>query len=92
MMNQQKQIESAKRIAAILRQRGSRLADAVMEGLDVRHLPRHIREKIVDELGEEFSARGLKNDHEPNAYDLEIEALTDACGLAWDDIKEPKKP
>jgi hypothetical protein len=91
MMNQQKQIESTKHIAAILRQRGSRLADAVMEGLDVRNLPRHIREKVVDELGEEFSAKGLKNDHEPNAYGLEIEALTVACGLTWDDIEEPKK-
>jgi hypothetical protein len=75
-----------------LRQRGSRLADAVMEGLDVCNLPRHIREKIVDELGEEFSAKGLKDDHEPNASGLEIEVLTDACSLTWDDIEEPKKP
>jgi hypothetical protein len=92
MMNQQSQIEATKRIAAILRQRGSLLADAIMQGLDVRNLPRHIREKIVDELGEEFSAKGVKSDSEPNAYGVEIEALTDACGLAWDDIQQPKKP
>ena len=91
-MNQQSQIEATKRIAAILRQRGSLLADAIMQGLDVRNLPRHIREKIVDELGEEFSAKGVKSDSEPNAYGVEIEALTDACGLAWDDIQQPKKP
>jgi hypothetical protein len=45
-------------------------------------VPRHVREKIVDELGEEFSAKGLKPDSEPNAYGLELEALTDTCGLA----------
>jgi hypothetical protein len=32
----------------------------------------------------EYSARELKPDREPHACDLEIEALTDACGLAWD--------
>jgi hypothetical protein len=40
-------------------------------------------------LGEEFSAKGLKPDSEPNAYGLEIEALTDACGLAWDNLHDP---
>ena len=60
----------------------------VVDGLDVRELPRHVREKIVDELGEEFSARDFKPDSEPNAYGLEIEALTDACGLAWDDLHD----
>ncbi len=59
-MNQQKQIEATRRIAAMLRQRGSRLADVVMEELDVRNLPRHIREKIVDELSEDFPRRGSK--------------------------------
>jgi signal transduction histidine kinase len=55
---------------------------------DVRKLSRHLREKIVDELGEEFSAKGLKSDSEPNTYSLEIETLTDACGLAWDDVED----
>jgi hypothetical protein len=27
--------------------------------------------------------------HELNAYGLRIEALTDACGLAWDDLHDP---
>jgi hypothetical protein len=61
----------------------------VVDGIEVRELPRHVREKIVDELGEEFSAKGLKPDSEPNAYGLEIEALTDACSLAWDDLHNP---
>jgi hypothetical protein len=89
MMARQEPIEATQRIAAILRERGSPLAEVVVNGLDVRELPRHLREKIVDELGEEFSAKGLKPDSEPNAYGLELEALTDTCGLAWDSLPDP---
>jgi hypothetical protein len=89
MMAKQRQMKATQRIAAILRERGSPLAEVVVDGIEVRELPRHIREKIVDELGEEFSAKGLRPDREPNAYGLEIEALTDACGLAWDDLHDP---
>jgi hypothetical protein len=89
MMAKQEQLKATQRIAAILRERGSPLAEVIVDGLDVRELPRHVREQIVDELGEECSARGLKPDSEPNAYGLEIEALTDACGLAWDDLHDP---
>jgi hypothetical protein len=89
MMGKQKLMKATQRIAAILRERGSPLAEVVVDGLDMRELPRHVREKIVDELGEEFSARGLKPDSEPNAYGLELEALTDACGLAWDNLHDP---
>ena len=85
----QKRREATRRIATILRQQGSPLAVVVGEVGDVRELPRHIREKIVDALGEEFANKGLEKDSEPNAYGLEIEALTDACGLAWDDHEEP---
>jgi hypothetical protein len=67
-MSKQNPIEASQRIAAILRQRASPLAEVIIDGMDVRELPRHIREKIVDELGEEFSAKGLKPDSEPNAY------------------------
>ena len=88
-MSKQNPIEATQRIAAILRQRASPLAEVIGDGLDVRELPRHVREKIVDELAEEFSAKGLQPDSEPNAYGLEIEALTDACGLAWDDLLGP---
>jgi hypothetical protein len=88
-MSKHNQIEATQRIAAILRQRGSPLAEVVVDGLDAQELPRHLREKIVDELGEEFSATGLKQNSEPNAYGLEIAALTDACGLAWDDRHDP---
>ena len=88
-MAKHKQKKATQRIAAILRERGSSLADVVVDGLDVRELPRHVREQIVDELGEEFSAKGLTPDSEPNAYGLEIEALTDACGLAGDDLHDP---
>jgi hypothetical protein len=63
-------IEATRRIAAVLRQRGSPLAKAVEDVSDVRKLSRHLREKIIDELGEEFSARGLKSDGEPNPYGL----------------------
>jgi hypothetical protein len=88
-MAKQSQMKATQRIAAILRERSSPLAKVVVDGIEVRELPRHVREKIVDELGEEFSAKGLKPDSEPNAYGLEIEALTDACGLAWDDRHDP---
>ena len=88
-MAKPKQRKATQRIAATLRERGSPLAEVVVDGLNVRDLPRHVREQIVDELGEEFSAKGLKPDGEPNAYGLEIEALTDACGLAGDDVHDP---
>lgn len=88
-MAMQKPMKATERIAAILRKRGSPLANVLVDGIEVRELPRHVREKIVDELGEEFSAKGLKPDSEPNAYGLEIEALTDACGLARDDRPDP---
>jgi hypothetical protein len=78
-----------RRIATILSQRGSPLAKVVEDAGEVRKLPRHVREQIVDALGEEFAAKGLKRDSEPNAYGLELEALTDACGLAWDDSATP---
>src|SRR5262245_30657768 len=89
MMAKQTPMKATKRIAAILRERGSPLAELFVDGIDVRELLRHIREKIVDELGEEFSAKGLQPNSEPNAYGLEIEALTDACGLAGDDLHDP---
>ena len=81
----QKRREATQRITAILRQRGSPLAEAVGKVSDVQDLSRHLREQIVDALGEEFSAQGLTRDSEPNVYGLELEALTDACGLAWED-------
>jgi hypothetical protein len=84
MMAMQKPMKATQRIAAILHERGSPLAKVVVDGIEVRELPRHVREKIVAELGDEFSAKGLKSGSEPNAYGLEIEALTDVCGLAWD--------
>jgi hypothetical protein len=40
-------------------------------------------------LGKDYSARELTHDREPDAYGLEMEALTDACGLAWDDRHDP---
>ena len=43
-------IEATRRIEAILRQRGSPLARLLQNLSNVRKLPRHFREKIVDEL------------------------------------------
>jgi len=79
-----KRKESTRRIEQILRERGSSLAEDVAKVDDVRQIPRPLREQIVDELGEEFSGKGLGPDGEPNTYGLEIEDLTDACALAWD--------
>lgn len=83
-MATQGQKEATRRIEQILRERGSWLADEVAKVQNVRQLPRSVREQIVDTLGEEFSEKGLRPDGEPNAYGLEIEDLTNACGLAWD--------
>jgi hypothetical protein len=69
--------------------RGVRFAKVVEDGGEVRKLPRHVREQIVDALGEEFAAKGLKRDCEPHAYGLELAALTDACSVAWDDSATP---
>lgn len=43
------QIEATRRIEAILRQRGSPLAKLLEDVSKVRELPRHFREKIIDE-------------------------------------------
>jgi hypothetical protein len=84
MMATQNQEKATRSIESILRERGSPLANELSGVQDVRQLSRAIRESIVDELGEEFSEKGLCPDGEPNPYGLEIETLTDACGLAWD--------
>lgn len=68
-----------RRIEEILRLRQSPLAEQVAKVENVRILPVDVRERIVSELGEEFSKKGLNLDSEPNAYGLEMEALTDAC-------------
>jgi len=74
----------ARRIEEILRLRNSSLANELV-GVDcVRTLPAEIRERIIEELGEEFSKKGLSPDNEPNAYGMEIEDLTDACA-PWHD-------
>lgn len=83
-MSTRSQLEATQRIAAILGQQGSPLAHVVTGVDDIRTLARHVREHIVDALGEEFAAKGIESTGEPNAYGLELEALTDACGLAWD--------
>ncbi len=80
-MIMQKYKEATQRIIEILRQRGSSLVDDIKTLSDVRELSWGIRERIIDELGEEFSAKGLRLDGEPNASGLEIENLTDVCVL-----------
>jgi hypothetical protein len=48
---------------------------------DPAQLPLDVKELIADELGEEFSAKGLRADSEPNEYGLELERRTDALKL-----------
>ena len=84
-MSTRSRLEATQRIAAILGQQGSPLASVVHGVDDIRTLPRPVREHIVDALGEEFAMRGIEGNGELNAYGLELETLTDACGLAWDD-------
>jgi hypothetical protein len=84
-MTAEERKRATRRMEQILRGIGSSLTDELAKVQDVRQLPRLVREKIIDELGEEFSAKGLQPNGEPNAYGLEIEDLTDACGLANSD-------
>jgi len=75
----QKVQAATRRIAEILRQRSSLLAEQVEQILDIRSLPLQVRERIIDELGNEFAEKGLRPDDEPNEYGLELESLTDLC-------------
>jgi hypothetical protein len=83
-MTSEKESKVRRRIEEILRLRQSPLMDQVTDAESMRHLPRDIREQIVEELSDEFCEKGLKLDSEPNAYGLEIEDLIDACALAHD--------
>jgi hypothetical protein len=83
-MTSEKESKARRRIEEILRLRQSPLAKRVTDTESARHLPRNIREQIVEELSDEFCEKGLDPDSEPNAYGLEIEDLIDACGLAHD--------
>ena len=80
-MNASRRKEKTKRILEILQKRNSPLYKNIKDVIDIQQLPRDIREKIVDELGDEFCLKGLGSNDEPNAYGIEIEELTDACGL-----------
>jgi len=84
-MTAEERKRATRRMEQILRGIGSSLADELAKVQDVRQLPHLVRERIIDELGEEFSAKGLQPNGEPNAFGLEIEDLTDACGLANSD-------
>jgi hypothetical protein len=68
-------------IVKILKKRSSPLVKFLDSVEDMLQLPRDIRLKVVDELGDEFCLKGLKADSEPNAYGLEIESLIDACKI-----------
>ena len=83
-MDTSKRDKPNNRIIEILLGRTSPLVEEVKKVPDVRFLSRTLRESIVDELGDEFCKKGLREDGEPNEYGLELEWLTDACGLAWD--------
>ena len=75
----QKRIKT--RMIQILQGRHSTLASEIERVLDLAQLPLDIKELIADELGEEFAAKGLRADSEPNRYGLELERLTDALRL-----------
>jgi hypothetical protein len=61
------------------------LVEYVESVVDIQELSRNLRAKIVDELGDEFCKKGLKVDHEPNSYGLELEALIDVCEITKED-------
>jgi hypothetical protein len=69
------------RMIEILQARRSALASEIERVLDPAQLPLDVKELIADELGEEFAAKGLRADSEPNEYGLELERLTDALKL-----------
>jgi len=73
--------EALKRLLEILSQRGSPLLKEIENVSDIKEVPRNVRNKILDELGDEFCEKGLKEDSEPNPYGLEIEDLTDYCNI-----------
>ena len=81
-MNRQQQM---RRLLGLLESTAPDLAVLLARVDDVLALPRPEREAIVDVLGHEFAARGLRPDEEPNHYGRELEALIDACGLTIDD-------
>ena len=83
-MDEFKKDKVTRRIETILRERGSPLCEEVSKVENIKDLSRLLREAVVDELGDEFSQKGLQENSEPNNYGLELETLTDACGLAWD--------
>lgn len=72
------------RLIKILRSRNSLLVKEIEGKQEIQKLPRNIREDIVDELLDEFTAKGVRPDGEPNEYGLEIESVIDACRLAWE--------
>ncbi len=83
-MTGKKNKEKLKRILEILKKRESFIIKEAEKFSDIKEVPKHIRESILDELGDEFCAYGLKNDDEPNTYGLEIEGLTDYCNILDD--------
>ena len=78
-LDKKRTTSATRRIAEILRQRDSLLAEQVERVIDIRSLPLQVREDVIDELGNEFSEKGLCQDDEPNEYGFELEALTDLC-------------
>ena len=77
--------EQMRRLHATLESLAPDLAVELARVEDVLALARPVREAIVDVLVNEFTARGLRPDSEPNSYGLELESLIDVCGLAHDD-------
>lgn len=76
--------ENVAKVIAILMRRKPDIVPYLSATKSLSVLPRTIKSRIIDALGDEFSERGLESNGEPNAYGLQIESLTDAVGLERD--------
>jgi len=67
------------RLVTAVRSHAPQLMDVLVRG-EVLSLPLSVRNALRGAVSDEFVARGLRDDYEPNAYGLELEHLIDRLG------------